>query len=369
MYKDDPYTDEDPRDPRQPPAGTIAPAPPPQPVDAPVPPPAPPPTAPAPPPPAPPPGGGGGTPPPATYSYDEALQWARGQGLQDSQLGQIKNDLGFTEGARIDASAQGPIKAWIDAHRPSGGSAPPPTVQSGVPAPPTVASSSNPQNQGQADDLFNFLMGRAKQSQQIDPNDPMIRTQADNYAANLTRQGRRYMSELAERKGPGGNIGAESRMMAEKNAQASAGHEGELLQHESDQRRQEIEHALTTGAQFLTSQQQMALQRELATIDNNMKMYQTQMQESQFGRSLGQNESQFGRTQAQQGSQFGQNLDLQNRTLTQQGDLARAGMAQSAGQFGQTMSAREAEFAKNLSQRAYEYDTDDEFRRSPYATK
>lgn len=240
---------------------------------------------------------------------------------------------------------------------------------SGPPAPaaPPAIAPSDPAGQQKSDELYSFLMDRAKQSQVVDPNDPRIRAQADTFSANQTREGRRYLSELAERKGAGGNIGAESRMVAEKNAQSSASHEGELLQHESDQRRQEIEHALTTGAQFLTGQQQMALQKELAIIDDNMKRYQAQMQESQFSRGLAQSGSQFDRNYEQSGSQFGQTLDLQNRTLAQQAADAAAGRAQSGGQFGATMSAREAEFARNLSQRAYEYDTDDEFRRSPYA--
>lgn len=245
--------------------------------------------------------------------------------------------------------------------------APPPAAAAGPTAPSTSAGPDP--NQKKSDDLYDFLMGRAHQSSQVDPNDPLIRAQSDNYTANLTRGGRRYLSELAERKGSGGNIGAESRMMAEKNAQAGASHEGELMQHESDQRRQEIEQALTLGSQFLTAQQQMSLQKELASIDNNMKLYQTNLQDKQFNAGLAQSGSQFGMTLANNKDQFGQSLDLSNRTLTQQGDLARAGMSQSGGQFGATMSAREAEFARNLQQRAYEYDTDDAYRRSAYAAK
>ena len=212
-------------------------------------------------------------------------------------------------------------------------SAPPPI------APPVIGGSGNGGvPQAQSDGLFDFLMGRAKQSTQVDPNDPLIRSQSDNYAANLTRTGRQYLSELAERKGAGGNIGAESRMVAEKNAQAGASHEGELVQHESDARRQEIEQALALGSQFMTAQQQMALQKELATIDANQRTYQTQVQDRQFGINSGNQVDQFGRTLAQ-------------------GDR----------QFGTTMSAREREFNNNLRQRAYEFDTTDEYNRSPYA--
>jgi hypothetical protein len=209
-------------------------------------------------------------------------------------------------------------------------------------APPATSSGSggSSADQQKADELYNFLMARAHQSQIIDPNDPLIRSQSDNYSANLTRTGRQYLSELAERKGAGGNIGAESRMLAEKNAQAGASHEGDLIQHESDQRRQEIEQALQLGSQFMTAQQQIALQKELASIDNSMKLYQTQVQDRQFGMNLNQNQDQFGRK-----------------------------LNQDQNQFGSTMSQRTQQFNDDLRQRAYEYDTTDEFRRSPYATQ
>ena len=246
-------------------------------------------------------------------------------------------------GAPGNVSAPPPAPGAAPAPAPSVSTAPPPI------AAPVIGSSTGGPQQAQSDGLFDFLMGRAKQSTQVDPNDPMIRSQSDNYSANLTRTGRQYLSELAERKGAGGNIGAESRMVAEKNAQAGAAHEGELVQHESDARRQEIEQALALGSQYMTAQQQMALQKELATIDANQRTYQTQVQDRQFGISSGNQVDQFGRTLYQNHDQFG-------RTLAQ-GDR----------QFGTTMSAREREFNNNLRQRAYEFDTTDEYNRSPYA--
>jgi hypothetical protein len=86
----------------------------------------------------------------------------------------------------------------------------------------------------------------------------------------------------------------------------------------------------------MTAQQQMALQREMDAIDNNMTRYQTDLQESQF-----------------------------SRNLAQSGNIAGAQI----GQAGAAQAAREREFAQNLSQRAYEYDTDDEYRRSVYADR
>jgi hypothetical protein len=243
---------------------------------------------------------------------------------------------------------------------------PEPVDPNAPPPPPTPEEDADAkrreEEQKKADTLYDHLMEKARQAAGVDRNDPTVRAQADTYSANLTRQGRQYLSEMAERKGPSGNLGAESRMMAEKNAQASATNEGQLLQHEMDTRRAEISQALTTGAQFLSAQQKMGLDKELATIDNAMKMYQAKQQESQFTRGQYQQNDQFGRTLDQNEDQFG-------RTLTQQEKLAAAAAAQSGGQFGAAQAQREREFAENLRQRAYEYDTDDEYRRSPYAQR
>lgn len=172
----------------------------------------------------------------------------------------------------------------------------------------------------QAKTLYNTLYARATQAETVDPNDPIIRKQADTFAAARTREGRRYLQELAESKGPGGNIGAEGRMVAEKAAQASAEHEGSLLGDELAARRQQIMTALSESRQFMTAQQQMALQQELANMDDIFKRTQLGQQESQFARSL---------------AQQGRSLDL-----------------------------NQSQFENNLGQRAYEYDTDDEYRRT-----
>lgn len=232
-----------------------------------------------------------------------------------------------------DASV-GPTAFFNNPNRESsGGPAPAPTGggnTSAPIAPPNISiGSGSSATSGQGDALYAYLMQKAQQSSQVDPNDPLIRSQSDNYSANLTRTGRQYLSELAERKGAGGNIGAESRMIAEKNAQAGASHEGDLIQHESDMRRQEIEQALALGAQYMTAQQQRDLQAELAKIDANTRIYQTQVQDRQFGQ----------------------------------------GQAQNQGQFDSNMTQREREFNDNLRQRAYEFDTTDEFNRSPYAQR
>lgn len=163
----------------------------------------------------------------------------------------------------------------------------------------------------QADALYNMLMQRAQQGLNIDPNDPIIRQQADAYNANTTRSGRQYLQGLAEKQGANANIGSEGRMVAEKGAQAGATFEGQLMQQELTARRTEIQNALTGAAGLLTAQQQMDLQKELADLDHQQQLY-----EFDYGQK--QNQSQFD---------------------------------------------------KNMTQRAYEFDSTDRFRNSPLGSK
>ncbi len=157
------------------------------------------------------------------------------------------------------------------------------------------------------EDLKRWCEGRAQQSLKVDPNDPIIRAQSDAYSANTTRSGRQYLQGLAEKQGANANIGSEGRMVAEKGAQAGAAYEGQLLQNELEARRTEIQNALTGAAGLLTAEQQMQLQEELQQLDHAQQLYEYQY-------SQAQNQSQFD---------------------------------------------------KNLTQRAYEFDTTDQFRNSP----
>lgn len=173
---------------------------------------------------------------------------------------------------------------------------------------------SNPQ----ATALFDMLMGRAKQSLKVDPNDPILRGQSDAYSAQQTRHGRQYLKELAERSGANANIDAEGRMVAEKAAQSSAGFEANLMQQELTSRRQEIKDALAGAAGLLTAEQQLQLQMELKQLDQQADLYK-------FGVNSNQRE----------------------------------------GEFARNLIQRQSEFDRDLGQRAYEYDATDRYRNSP----
>jgi hypothetical protein len=168
-------------------------------------------------------------------------------------------------------------------------------------------------NDPRAGALFDMLMAKAKQSESIDPNDPTIRTQADNFSAAQTRGGRRYLQELAESKGAGANIGAEARMVAEKGAQASASNEGAIMQHELDSRRQEIMQALSQAGQFMTAQQQMSLQAELASLNAQTQKYGMDLSNGQYYAGLGSQNRQFDNNLAQRAYEY-DTTDNYNRT-------------------------------------------------------
>lgn len=169
----------------------------------------------------------------------------------------------------------------------------------------------------QGTELFNLLMERARGSENVDPNDPIIKAQTDAYRSEGVNARRDFLAQQAEAAGPYGNLRSEQRRSAEQLGKSVGGFQGQAMQQELGARRAKIEHALDQGAAFLTDQQRMALQNELTRL-------QLAQQESQFGRDLGFRNKQL----SQQGSQF-------DRQLNQQG----------------------SQFDRSMGQRAYEYDT------------
>lgn len=127
---------------------------------------------------------------------------------------------------------------------------------------------------GDANKLFQLLMSRAQQGLEIDPNDPIIRRQADAYSAAQGRSQKNYESALAERLGEHANMGAERRMGAERVGQATSAFEAQLMGQELAARRQEIQAALSGAMGFLSAQQAMQLQEELAQLTLAQNAYQ-----------------------------------------------------------------------------------------------
>lgn len=155
------------------------------------------------------------------------------------------------------------------------------------------ASSSGPQQGPLYDQLVQMLLQRAQQGLDVNRNSEQIRTQADPYAANVERQKRNYLADLAEKGGPLANLGGETRLANERAGQASGLFESQLIGREIEARRTEIQDALTQLGSLLTEQQRMSLQRELAQLDDATRRLQIDQQARQFRDQLGLQYNQF----------------------------------------------------------------------------
>jgi hypothetical protein len=138
-----------------------------------------------------------------------------------------------------------------------------------------------------ANDLYNTLLGRANQSLDINRQDPIIRAQANAFSAAQNRAARNYMADTAERGGPYFNMQGERRMAAEKVGQATSAFEASLMQSELTARREEIAQALQMMGSLLTTEQQLALTRELGYLDAAIRKLGIEMQNNQFFARLG----------------------------------------------------------------------------------
>lgn len=208
---------------------------------------------------------------------------------------------GAPEGQTNNASGQSPAFTLSSAPNNS-------TDSSGVALPAAVAAPTATSMFGagskattQSNDLYNMLMGRATQSLNVDPNDPVIRNQTDAYAAQQERARRNYLQQTAESAGPSANISAENRSSAETAGQNTSGFQAGLIANEISARRQEIQSALSGAQGLLTSEQAMQLQEELGQLNVAEQSYQTQMNQntSVYGTQVGANTAAAGRQESQ----------------------------------------------------------------------
>ena len=138
-----------------------------------------------------------------------------------------------------------------------------------------------------ANELYEMLLGRVKQGLDVDRTSPTIRQQVDPYAAQQERAMRDYLAQVAEREGPRGNITSERRMAAERMGQATGLLESQLIGREITARRQEISDALTQMGNLLTEEQRIAMQKELAQLDDAARRYGIDVQAKTAGQQIG----------------------------------------------------------------------------------
>jgi len=148
------------------------------------------------------------------------------------------------------------------------------------------------QLQGPGGQLYGDIQSQIQQAENpVTPQDPIIKAQTDAYRAEQDRAARSALSQAAESQGPNANLSAVQRSLAEQGAQATGSMQANLMSQELGARRQMLQNLLQQGAGVMTSQQQMAIQDELAKL-------QLAEQESQYSRGL-----------AEQGLEFGAGLD------------------------------------------------------------
>jgi hypothetical protein len=135
---------------------------------------------------------------------------------------------------------------------------------------------------GAANGLWDILMKRAMQGTNIDPNDPNINPAVNAYRAEQERGVRNYISDQAEAAGPLANLSGERRIANEHAAQATGNMRSQLMLNELNNRRAEIQQALSQMGSLLSDQQKIELQAELGRLNAAMQQQQITNQNNQF---------------------------------------------------------------------------------------
>jgi hypothetical protein len=194
--------------------------------------------------------------------------WAQQQYAAQREANPATTDAGDASVFTAAPQAQSPAQQW-----------------NAQPAAPTAAAPAAPTT-GTGDALVQQLMERARQGIAVDRTDPTIRAQVDPYAANVERSRRNYLGDLAERAGPYANLRGEERMSAERAGQASGLFEAEVIGREVSARRDEIAQALQMWGSLLTNDQRVALERELAMLNDRARTADRSTTQDQFLREL-----------------------------------------------------------------------------------
>lgn len=142
---------------------------------------------------------------------------------------------------------------------------------------------------GAVGDLYNTLLQRSQQGLDINSRSPIIANQVDSYRAEQERANRNNLDQQAEAGGPNANLNSERRLGSERAAQATGNLQSTLMGNELTARRNEIQNALTQMGSLLSDQQRMALQQQLAMMDNSLRQQQMQQTHSEFLDQLGLN--------------------------------------------------------------------------------
>lgn len=246
-------------------------------------------------------------------------------GLTPDAAGRVTLPTGEVMDLRYGARAGGTQATWTGAGGAKAGQSPGGWEAGGSPAVGAPGASGGvpgaggaPPPAGVSKELYDTLLARAKQGTTIDRMDPNIRQQVDPFTAQQERARRDYLADVAEREGPRTNLRGEERLAAERAGQASGLFESQLIGRELDARRQEIESALQQLGNRLTVDQQQALQRELAQLDDATRRLGIRSQADIAQGQLGLGREQLGLARDQFGLDIGrteQDLFLRSQGL------------------------------------------------------
>jgi hypothetical protein len=231
-----------------------------------------------------------------------------------------------------------------------------PQAQSVPPAAPTVNTAFK--------DALLAQLGVNQQAPSL--NDPALKGQSDAFALAQTRSRDAARSALAERMaqegGPGVNSGAFNQDLAglfQQQGEAEGAFNANLVGKELQNRRDQLVQYMTMAGNQMNAEEARSLQKQLADIDAGLKQQGMSQQESQFGRTLGEQGRQFDKdaalkqmgitTQADLG---GRDLSLRDKLGSGQLNLGLLSQLMQNDQFGKNLGANLGMFNSNQNQTA-----------------
>lgn len=140
---------------------------------------------------------------------------------------------------------------------------------------PQVQSQVNTQqtaeNKARADQVWATLSKLVDQSQNVGPDNPVVRAQTDAFRAEKEREKRNFISDTAERYGPLANIRGEERMASDRTGNAVASFQADAMVKELTAIRSQIMAALNGQQGFVSTDRQQYLNEQLAMIDQQLR--------------------------------------------------------------------------------------------------
>jgi len=236
----------------------------------------------------------------------------------------------------------------------------------GRPAAPTV------------DSAFKDSLLKMLGQNQADPTltDPALKAQSEAFSLQQTRAKERAREALAERRGANAEAGGagvnsggfDQDLVGLEQAQgeATGAHDAGLLSNELQQRRSQLMQAAALAGNTLDNESRLAMQKQLADVDAEIRRTGMAQQGSQFDKSL-----------AQSGGQFEQSLALDSRRVDeaskqwgQQFGLEGQKLAEGMRQFDTTTAAGRDQlkqqmemFKQTQAQQGKQFDVDAELKR------